>query len=183
MPYFCYALVYWRKGSLEYRRPSGRARLLFVSLLVVQLVAQACGLLTIAFFGDPLFGVALTLYIWVPINAFSEQRIWVYIFDAVETRWTERRKRLLGGIVGVLLTLTFVGLIHALFWGKFLPGFSSISPWSEIFFASQFVITLGYLMLYRRTGSMRPLFYIHIIADITLVLGAQYSIIPSLWTL
>jgi predicted Abi (CAAX) family protease len=112
-----------------------------------------------------------------------EQLLWVYIFDAFETRWTERRKRFIGGVIGMLMAVIFVGLIHVLFWSKFLPSFESITPWSQIFLIAQFLITPGYLLLYRRTGSMWPVFAIHIIADAVLVLGAMYSIWPALWTL
>jgi predicted Abi (CAAX) family protease len=112
-----------------------------------------------------------------------EQLLWVYIFDAFETRWTERRKRFIGGVIGMLMAVIFVGLIHVMFWSKFLPSFESITPWSQIFLIAQFLITPGYLLLYRRTGSMWPVFAIHIIADAVLVLGAMYSIWPAFWTL
>lgn len=180
---FCFILVRWRKGSLDYARPMSWVLPLFVFLLFIQLLTQIAGVLTIVPEGDPWGGVLLTLLIWVPLNAFSEQLLWVYIFDSFETRWTERRKRLAGGILGILLTLAFVGLIHALFWGSFLPAFESVAPWSYLFFATQFIITPGYLFLYRRSGSMWPIFALHIIADATLVLAGQYSIVPDLWTL
>ncbi len=178
---FCYALVYWRKGSLDYVRPLKWSLGLFLFLLGVQIIGQVSGLLTIIPRNDPLSGVLLTFLIWVPINAFSEQLLWVYIFDAFETRWSDRKIKFVAGIVGVLMTFAFVGLIHALFWGRFLPSFESVAPWSTIFFVAQFIITFGYLLLYRRTGSMLPLFLIHIISDAALVLGAMYSILPDLW--
>jgi hypothetical protein len=180
---FCFALVYWRKGSLEYFKPISWVWPLFLFLLAIQALTQVSGALTIVPTNDDLVGVVLTLLLWVPLNAFAEQLLWVYIFDSFETRWTERRKRFIGGVIGILLTLIFVGMIHALFWGSFLPSFESVAPWSYIFFASQFIITPGYLFLYRRAGSMWPIFVIHIIADATLVLAAQYSIIPDLWIL
>jgi hypothetical protein len=180
---FCFALVYWRKGSLEYFKPISWVWPLFLFLLAIQVLTQVAGALTIIPTDDEMVGVVLTLLLWVPLNALAEQLLWVYIFDAFETRWTERRKRFIGGIVGILLTLVFVGMIHALFWGSFLPSFESVAPWSYIFFATQFIITPGYLFLYRRSGSMWPIFALHIIADATLVIAAQYSIIPDLWTL
>ncbi|MDD1756622.1 MAG: CPBP family glutamic-type intramembrane protease [Methanomassiliicoccales archaeon] len=179
---FCFALVYFRKGSLEYYRPMSWVLPLFLFLLLIQALTQVAGALTIIPSNDELVGVLLTLLIWVPLNAFTEQLLWVYIFDSFETRWTERKKRLVGGVIGILLTLVFVGMIHALFWGSFLPSFESVAPWSYIFFATQFIITPGYLFLYRRSGSMWPIFAIHIVADATLVITAQYSIIPNLWT-
>jgi hypothetical protein len=76
----------------------------------------------------------------------------------------------------MLMAVIFVGLIHVMFWSKFLPSFESITPWSQIFLIAQFLITPGYLLLYRRTGSMWPVFAV-------LVLGAMYPIWPALWTL
>ena len=180
---FCFALVYKRKGSLEYFKPISWVWPLFLFLLSIQVLTQVAGALTIVPTDDEMVGVVLTLLLWVPLNALAEQLLWVYIFDSFETRWTERRKRFIGGIVGILLALVFVGMIHALFWGSFLPSFESVAPWSYIFFATQFVITPGYLFLYRRSGSMWPIFALHIIADATLVIAAQYSIIPDLWVL
>lgn len=180
---FCVGVVLWRKGSLQYVRPRSWAWPLFLVLLAIQLVAQTCAALTVVPVSDPLWGVALTLAVWVPVNALSEQLLWVYIFEAFGTRWAEGIKRTAGTAAGVLMTIVFVGLIHAIFWGEFLPGFENVFPLSQIFFASQFVMTVGYLLLFRRTGSMVPLFLLHIIADATLVLGAMYSIVPDLWTL
>jgi len=180
---FCVGVVLWRKGSLQYVRPRTWAMPLFLLLLGFQLLAQASAALTIIPENVPLEGVLLTFAVWVPVNALSEQLLWVYIFEAFQTRWAEGAKRTAGTAIGVLMTIVFVGLIHAIFWGEFLPGFESVFPWSQIFFASQFVMTVGYLALFKRTGSMVPLFLLHVIADATLVLGAMYSIVPDLWTL
>lgn len=180
---FCVGVVLWRKGSLQYVRPRTWALPLFLFLLAFQLLAQLCAALTVVPANDPLPGVAATLVFWVPVNALSEQLLWVYIYESFQTRWDGRIGRAVGTVAGILMTLVFVGLIHALFWGEFLPGFTSVFPLSQIFFASQFVMTVGYLFLYQRTGSMVPLFLLHVIADGALVLAAMYSIVPDLWTL
>jgi hypothetical protein len=180
---FCVAIVLWRKKSLEYERPVSWSLKLFIALMAVQIVTQTAAYMTIISSDDPWEGVLLTLLIWVPLNAAMEQLLWVYIFDAFETRWTERRARFIGGVIGMLLSIIFVGMIHVLFWAEFLPTFESVTPWSQIFLASQFIITPGYLLLYRRTGSMWPLFLIHIVSDATLVIAGTYSIWPYLWTL
>ena len=168
--------------GVEYVRPVSWSLKLFIALLAVQIVTQTAAYMTIIPSDDPWDGVLLTLLVWVPLNAAMEQLLWVYIFDAFETRWTERRARFIGGLVGMFLSIVFVGIIHVLFWAEFLPSFESVSPWSQIFLASQFIITPGYLLLYRRTGSMWPLFLIHIVSDATLVLSGTSSIWPYLWT-
>lgn len=178
---FCVGVVLWRKGSLEYVRPLTWALPLFLFLLAFQVVAQVCAAITVVPADDPWWGVALTLIVWVPINALAEQLLWVYIFQAFATRWTDGARKWLGMVIGIIASLTFVGLIHAFFWGEFLPPFEHQFPFYQVFFASQFVMTVGYLFLYQRTRSMVPLFLLHIIADATLVLAAMYSIIPDLW--
>ncbi len=180
---FCVLLVRWRKGTLDYVRPVTWVLPLFAVLLAVQVVGQVAALMTIVPRHDDAMGVLLTFIIWVPLNAFSEQLLWVYIYDAFETRWQARGKRIVGGLLGMLLAVMFVGLIHALFWGSFLPEFRSTFPWFQVFFTAQTVMTIGYVLLYRRTGSMIPLFLLHIIADAALVLGGMYSMVPDLWTL
>jgi hypothetical protein len=179
---FCVLVVYWRKGSLEYVRPLAWVPVLFFLLLAVQLLAQLSGAMTIepARSTDQL-GIALTLVIWAPLNALMEQLLWIYIFDAFANRTSSKKAGLVLAGVGILMTLTFVGMIHALFWGRFLPSYATMMPWTAIFFASQFIMTIGYIVLYRKTGSMWLIFPLHLIADAALVIFGQYSILPDLW--
>ncbi|MDD1777595.1 MAG: hypothetical protein LUQ65_05445 [Candidatus Helarchaeota archaeon] len=110
-----------------------------------------------------------------------EQLIWIYTYDAFARRFSENPRKNLFVILGLLLSIILVGLIHAFFWGKFLPGFNHIAPSYQIFFVLQLIITPGYILLYIKTRSMLPIALIHIIADIALVIGAGYSILPSLF--
>ncbi|MFO8017229.1 MAG: CPBP family glutamic-type intramembrane protease [Promethearchaeia archaeon] len=118
---------------------------------------------------------------WAPINAFMEQILWIYLFEAFANQEYSGAKKNFLRIVGLVMSLIFVGMIHALFWDKFLMQFGQTSPYYEIFFISQFIIVLGYIFLYEKTKSMLPLFFIHIITDITAVIGSNYSIIPYLF--
>jgi uncharacterized membrane protein len=178
---FCILLVRWRKGSLEYARPLALAPALFFTLLAVQLLAQACGAMTIVPVGSDQVGIVLTLVIWVPLNALMEQLLWIYIYDAFACRTASRNAHIALAAAGLFMTLSFVGLIHALFWGRFLPSYEAVAPWTAIFFAAQFIMTVGYVALYKRTGSMWLIFPLHLIADASLVLFGQYSILADLW--
>ena len=53
------------------------------------------------------------------LNAAFEQLSWFYVLDAWRDRWRDGPRRWVG--LGVLLLLVLAGLIHALFWAKFLP--------------------------------------------------------------
>jgi hypothetical protein len=179
---FCVLIVRWRKGTLGYLRPLAWVPSLFLGLLLVQLLAQLSGFMTIepAHSADTV-GVALTLAIWVPLNALMEQLLWIYIFDAFASRPATKKMGVVLVAVGLLMTLMFVGMIHALFWGRFLPSYTVMMPWTAIFFATQFIMTIGYIVLYRRTGSMWLIFPLHLIADAALVIFGQYSILTYLW--
>lgn len=179
---FCIFIVKWRKGSWEYHIPKNWAIKIFIFLIAIQIITQITALITINPVQNFSFlGFLLTLFIWAPINSLMEQLIWIYVFDAFANRFNKKNQKIIFSLLGVFLTLILVGLIHAFFWGKFLPSFREMFPFSEIFFISQFIITPGYILLYRKTQSMLPIALIHIIADLALVLGSGYSILPYLF--
>jgi len=186
---FAVLIVRWRKGSLDYeiQRDNLRAQFrsyltpLFVVLFLLQgiLVITSWFTLVRTGFLDPI-GWLLTLVIWAPINAFAEQLIWLYTFDSFAEYYKEGRKRSVMVFIGGGLYIALIGLIHALFWGKFLLESNSIFPFTQIFFLIQFIMPIGYIFLYRRTGSMWPIGLIHVFLNLTGVLFSGYSILPYL---
>ncbi|MBE0527235.1 MAG: hypothetical protein IH631_09850 [Candidatus Thorarchaeota archaeon] len=131
---------------------------------------------------DPI-GWILTLVIWAPINAFAEQLIWLYTFDSFAEYYKEGRKRSSMMVIGGLLYITLIGIIHALFWAKFLLESNYVFLFTEVFFIIQFIMPIGYIFLYRRTGSMWPIGIIHLFLNLTGILFSGYSIIPYLLTI
>lgn len=186
---FAVLLVKWRKGSLNYEIQRGNLRTqfrsyitpLFMALFLLQgiLVITSWFTLVRTGFLDP-FGWFLTLIIWAPINAFAEQLIWLYSFDSFAEFYKAGRKRSLMIFIGGGLYITLIGMIHALFWGKFLLGSTYVFLFTEVFFLIQFIMPIGYIFLYRRTGSMWPIGIIHLFLNLTGVLFSGYSIIPYL---
>ena len=134
---------------------------------------------------DPLnpVGWILTLTIWAPMNAFSEQLIWLYTFDSFAEFYKEGRKRSAMILIGGGLYIALIGLIHALFWGKFLLESSYVFGFTQVFFIIQFIMPIGYVFLYRGTGSMWPVGIIHLLLNVTGVLFSGYSILPYLVTI
>lgn len=186
---FAILIVRWRKGSLDYAIQWGSVKEqfrgyltpLFISLFSLQ------GLLVITSWFtlirvDPLnpIGWILTLAIWAPINAFSEQLIWLYTFDSFAEFYKEGRRRSIMVFIGGGLYIALIGLIHALFWGKFLLESNYIFGFTQVFFLIQFIMPIGYVFLYRRTGSMWPIGIIHLFLNVTGVLFSGYSILPHL---
>jgi len=178
---FCVGIVKWRKGTLDYRIPDNFWNYIFLSLLAIEGTRLVIGYRIY----EPienyhLFGFLLTLFIWAPVNAFMEQLSWLYVFDSWANYFDEGMKKYLSQITGFVLYIILIGLIHALFWGRFLFESESIYPLSQIYFAGQMIIAVGYIFLYRKTESMLQVAIIHLIVDISAVLFTRYSILPYL---
>ncbi len=188
---FAILIVRWRRGSLDYDIQNGnivdqfRSYMtpLFFVLFILQTVVVFSSWFTLIRVENPnLIGWSLTLLVWAPVNAFSEQLIWLYTFDSFAEYYKEGRKRSIMVFIGGALYIALIGLIHALFWAKFLLESSYVFPFTELFFLIQFIMPIGYIFLYRRTGSMWPLGIIHVYLNFTGVLISGYSILPYLLT-
>jgi hypothetical protein len=186
---FAILIVRWRKGTLDYEIQRGNLRAqfrqyltpLFGFLFFLQTILVVISFLTIIPVEPIDFsGWILTLAIWAPVNAFSEQLIWLYTFDSFAEYYKEGRKRTALVFVGGALYIALIGLIHALFWGKFLRGSIYLFPFTELFFIIQFIMPIGYIFLYRRTGSMWPIGIIHVLLNLSGILFSGYSILPYL---
>ena len=189
---FAIVIVRWRRGSLGYELQKGnlgsqfRGYLtpLFGVLFLLQSILVVVSWFTLVR-ADPLdpLGWILTLAIWAPANAFSEQLIWLYTFDSFAEYYKGGRKRQVMAFIGGGLYVALIGLIHALFWGKFLLESNYVFLATQVFFAIQFIMPIGYIFLYRRTGSMWPVAIIHLLLNLTGVLFSGYSILPHLLVL
>jgi membrane protease YdiL (CAAX protease family) len=101
------------------------------------------------------------------------------VLDGWRNRWPGGPWRRLGLAVGIGLLLALVGLIHVLFWSRFLPA-ARPTRWSWLSIPLNFLLTAAYVLLYYRSRSMWPVFWVHLLADLQLVLLAHYSIVPDL---
>ena len=186
---FAIVIVRWRRGTLNYELERGKLGAqfkqyvtpLFIGLIVLQGIVVVASWFTLIRVSplDPL-GWILTLAIWAPVNAFSEQLIWVYTFDSFAEYYKEGRRRSVMVFIGGGLYIALIGMIHALFWAKFLLESTYIFPFTQLFFMIQFIMPIGYIFLYRRTGSMWPLGIIHVLLNVTGVAFSGYSILPFL---
>ncbi len=175
----CVAIVWWRKGTLDYRWPKHWPWLLFLLSLFVPLAIAALNYGSLPDYHASLPGFLLTILIWVPLNAAMEQLSWFYVLDAWRNRWQSGFLRWLGLIVGIVLLVILVTLIHLLFWVYFLPT-ARPTPYSWLGIPLNLLLTASYAALYYRSGSMFPTFFIHLLADLQLVLLAHYAIWPYL---
>lgn len=175
----CIAIVRWRKGTLDYRWPRRWPWVLFGVSLLVPLAITAINWGALPREDASMIGWLATLLIWSPLNAAMEQLSWVYVLDAWRNRWQSGPLRWVGLAVGTILLVALIGLIHALFWGEFLP-LATPNRWTVFSIPLTFLLTITYVALYYRSRSMWPVFFVHLFADLQLVLIAHYSIIPDL---
>ncbi|MFX0055565.1 MAG: hypothetical protein ACFFAX_14295 [Promethearchaeota archaeon] len=189
---FCWAIVRWRRGGVGYEINRGEIRKqfasyvssLFLVILILQLILVGFEFVTLQRVSDfNLLGFMITLVIWAPLNAFSEQLIWIYTFDSYAEFFKDGPKRKVMIAVGGLLYIALISLIHVLFWILVLPEGQYVFPISELFVPIQTVISIGYIFLYRKSKSMWPLGIIHVLINITAIALSGYSILPVLLVL
>lgn len=175
----CVGVVWWRKGTLDYRWPERWPWRLFTASLLIPLAITWQNWNALPQYNAALFGFAVTVLVWSPLNGAMEQLVWQYVLDAWRNRWPSGAMRWFGTAIGVVLLVTLVGLIHALFWGQFLP-IADSTPVPGLSIVLNLLLTASYVALYYRSRSMWPTFVIHLLVDLQFVILARYSILPDL---
>jgi hypothetical protein len=175
----CVIVVLWRKRTLDYHRPARWPWLLIGLSLLLPLANAALNWGMLPKAHAPLWGLLVTALVWAPMNAALEQLSWFYVFDAWRNRWRAGNLRWVGLAVGALLLVTLVALIHIFFWSRFLP-VATNAPLGFLTPILNLVLTVAYGALYYRSRSMWPVFIIHYLVDLQLVLIGHYSIVPYL---
>jgi len=175
----CVFVVRWRKGTLDYRWPHAWPWRWFVACLLVPLAITAVSWGAYRNLNAPRFAFLITLFGWAFLNGALEQLSWFYVLDAWRNRWPAGALHWMGLVVGVILLVTLVALIHILFWARFLPE-AEPTRWSWATIPLNFILTGAYAVLYYRSRSMWPVFLVHVLTDVQLVLLAHYSILPAL---
>lgn len=175
-----WGLVRWRRGATGYGNPlPARPPATFFANLAVILAALVCARLSpIATPSSPPLGVALTALVWAPLNAATEQLLWIYIFEA----WDLYPKK--GGIafraIGLALFLAFVGLIHTMFWVQFLNTVESGTPLGTVFVILTSVSGFLHLVVWRQSRQMVFTFIPHLALNLVPLFWTGYSMLPYL---
>jgi hypothetical protein len=186
---FCVGIVRWRRGALGYEINRGAIRqqfagyvsTIFVVILILQLILVGFEFITVQQVSEfNLLGFILTLVIWAPLNAFSEQLIWIYTFDSFAEFFKVGPKRKGMIAIGGLLYIVLISLIHLLFWILVLPEGQNVFPFNALFVPIQTLIAIGYIFLYRKSKSMWPLGLIHVLINIASIGLSGYSMLPFL---
>jgi hypothetical protein len=107
----------------------------------------------------------INLFVFAIINGTFEHLVWVNIYDLAG----QRKKYL-----GVIASTIYVGLIHAMFWSKFIP-----APEAEnnfVFILSQLLILWIPLRIYAKTKDLTIWSIQHILYNILAVVVGGFGI-------
>ncbi len=173
-------LIKWRRGITGYFNPLTNKITGFFYLNVgVILISLICAFLARNTFpGSTLPGIILTALVWAPLNAASEQLLWIYIFEA----WDLYPSRPKPGyrLVGLILFSTFVGMIHTMYWAKFLTTVDSDQVFGVIFIIMTSVSGFLHLVVWRKSNHMIFTFIPHFLLNLIPIFWTGYSILPFL---
>lgn len=176
-----WGLVKWRRRSTGYLNPFPKRITIFFYINVGVIISSLiCAYLARNIFHESsTVGILITALIWAPLNAATEQLLWIYLFEAWDLY--PGKSRLAFRLIGLALFTAFVGLIHTMFWVNFLE---TVDP--NQFFGLVFVILTSvsgflHLVVWRKTNHMIFTFIPHFLLNLIPVFWTGYSIIPFLF--
>jgi hypothetical protein len=176
-----WGLVKWRRGAVGYRNAfPARPPLAFFLNIGVIAVGLVCAYLS------PLIsptvnrlGMLVTALLWAPLNAATEQILWIYIFEAWDLY--PNRLNMAFRLVGLVLFATFVGLIHTGFWVKFLNTVDSGTLLGVLFVILTSLSGFLPIIVWRKSRQMIFTFIPHLLLNLIPIIWTHYSIVPFLF--
>jgi hypothetical protein len=175
-----WGLVIWRRGSTGYFKPfPRRITLYFYINLGVILVSLVCAYLARnQFSAGNVTGILITALVWAPLNAATEQLLWIYIFEAWDLY--PAKPRPVFRLIGLVLFTAFVGMIHTMFWAKFLTTVDSKQVLGVVFILLTTVSGFLHLVVWRKSNHMILTFIPHFLLNLVPIVWTYYSILPYL---
>jgi len=174
-------LVKWRRASTGYFNPLPKKITGFfylnVGVIIISLVFAYLARNT--FPNNEFFGILITALIWAPLNAASEQLLWIYIFEAWDLFPSKPKSGYRLG--GLLLFSAFVGMIHTMYWAKFLTTVDSHQVFGVIFVIMTSASGFLHLVVWRKTNHMIFTFIPHFLLNLIPIFWTGYSILPFLF--
>jgi hypothetical protein len=182
-----WGLVIWRRGSTGYslkglERPPVS---FYVHLGVIALILVFAYASRIRVPEPNVAGVVLTGTVWAVANASSEQLLWLYIFDSWDLFGADRfgrGGRILFRILGIALFSAYVGLIHTMYWARFLHTVDPGTLFGIFFVIGTSVSGYLHIIVWRQSGRMVYTFIPHFILNLAPLIWTGYSIVPYLFT-
>ncbi len=175
-----WGIVKWRRKSTGYFNPfPKRITVFFYVNLGVIFSSLICAYLARNQFPSSNFiGILVTILIWAPINAATEQLLWIYLFESWDL--FPAKPRPVFRLIGLLLFAAFVGLIHTMFWAKFLVTVDSKQLFGVVFILLTTVSGFLHLVVWRKSNHMILTFIPHFLLNLIPVFWTNYAILPFL---
>jgi hypothetical protein len=123
-------------------------------------------------------GILLTALLWAPINAATEQLLWIYLFEAWDLY--PNKFQPIFRLIGLTLFAAFVGLIHTMFWANFLGTVDPKQFFGLIFILLTTVSGFLHLVVWRKSNHMILTFIPHFLLNLIPIFWTNYSILPYL---
>ncbi|MHA1513777.1 MAG: hypothetical protein ACTSRJ_06945 [Candidatus Hodarchaeales archaeon] len=178
----------WRRGNSGY---SLKTKVLIPRAFVVNLILIGLALV-FAFLARNMdlipnsTGALITGLVWVPINAASEQLLWIYLFDSWDlynpskSQYSARNQVWMKKIVGIILFTVFVGTIHTMFWVNFLETVTVNNAIGIIFIMLTTLSGYVHILAWRESNNMVYTFIPHFLLNLFPLFWTGYSILPFL---
>ena len=176
-----WGLVKWRRGTIGYGNPlPDKPPFTFylnVGIILISLVfAWLSPIINPAF--QPL-GVILTALIWAPLNASTEQILWIYIFESWDI--FPKKVNMTYRVIGILLFSIFVGAIHTSFWAQFLQVVQPDTIFGILFVILTTISGFLHIVVWRQSRQMVFTFIPHLLLNLIPIFWTHYSILPYLF--
>lgn len=176
-----WGIVKWRRKSSGYFNlfPKRITAYFYVNLGVI-LTSLICAYLARnQFTSNNSIGILITALIWAPLNASSEQLLWIYLFESWDLY--PAKPRPVYRLVGLVLFAAFVGLIHTMFWAKFLETVDPKQLFGIAFILLTTVSGFLHLVVWRKSNQMTLTFIPHFLLNVVPIFWTNYSILPYLF--
>jgi len=183
-----WGIVKVRRGSTGYLNEfKKKYPLSFIINLLIILSSMIFGFFGRITHSSDYLGVLLTALIWAPLNAASEQLLWIYIFESWdlyyindESEENPKIKRVLFRIIGLVLFTIFVGTIHTFFWTQFLHIVDPNTIYGIIFVLLTTLSGYLHIIVWRQSNQMILTFIPHFILNFIPIFFTGYSLLTYL---
>ncbi|MBN2658175.1 MAG: hypothetical protein JXR86_14035 [Spirochaetales bacterium] len=180
-----WCLSYLRRGKSGYelKNPDKPPLWFYINTGVIMITLIIAYAARIESTDSTIWGLLFTGLIWTTANASSKQLLWIYIFDSWDLygrEKTSRTGRYMKRGAGLLLFSFFVGMIHALYWGRFLHTVNPGGSLGILFIAATSLSGYLHIVVWRKSGNMLYTFIPHFLLNLFPLFWTGYSIVPFL---
>ena len=175
-----WGLVKLRRRSTVYLNPFPKriTTFFYINVGVITSSLICAYLARNIFLESSTIGLLITALIWAPLNAVTEQLLWIYLFEAWDLY--PSKPKLGYRLIGLVLFSSFVGMIHTMYWAKFLTTVDPHQVFGVIFIILTSVSGFLHLVVWRKSNQMLLTFVPHYMLNLIPIFWTGYSILPFL---